>query len=316
MKAVESILVLVNPTAASHSGHHLWAHLIPRFQALFAGYEHRIVETRSAEHNVELGATADTDLIISVGGDGTVHDIAQGIMQRPRSERPMLTMFPIGSGNDFARSLGIPLNPRRALETLSLGVRATIDVGRCNETFFLETLSFGVDAAIALKTIEMRARSKNSGPFLYARAAISAILHELKAHHIVITAQDAETSEGGGATDMTIDANMIICAIQNGPTYGEGFRIAPNAHLNDGILNICTATTMNRLYALYALMLLARGRHEKLSFIRALTAQRLSINLDQEIPVQCDGEALHGTHFDVELLSGALDVLLPRSTTL
>jgi YegS/Rv2252/BmrU family lipid kinase len=305
MRSVNSILVLVNPTAANNSGHQLWAQLIPRFEALFSSYSRTVVETRSAEHNVELGATANADLIISVGGDGTIHDIVQGIMRRPRDERPLLTMLPIGSGNDFARTLGMPSNSRRALETIAEGRRATIDIGRCNKTFFLETLSFGVDAAIALKTVKMRKTTKSRGTLLYVRAAVSAIINDLKPHRFSIT-----TDEG------TIDEGLLICAIQNGPTYGGGFRITPSARADDGILDICMASSVNRLYALYAMTLIARGRHERLPVIRTLTTRRMTVRLDQEIPTQCDGEPLYGTDFGIELLPGALDVILSRDLLL
>jgi diacylglycerol kinase family enzyme len=341
VKSIDSILVLVNPAAANNTGHRLWAQVTPRFEALFSSYNRKIVETRSAEHNVEVGATTDADLIISVSGDGTVHDIVQGIMQRPREERPALTMIPIGTGNDIARTLNIPLNPQRALEALSTGVVVPIDVGRCNSTFFLETLSFGIDAAIALKVVEMRKTIKSRGLLLYARAAISAILSELKPHHFTITvnAEDVRGDDnagdaagdaagdsagdaagggiaGGDTSSETIDDNLLICAIQNGPTYGGGFRIAPNANAGDGMLNVCMAANINRLYALYALSLVAQGKHERLPIIRSLIARQMTVDLDQKVPAQCDGEPLHGTHFEIELLPGAIDVLVPRSTTL
>jgi YegS/Rv2252/BmrU family lipid kinase len=295
----------VNPAAANNSGRQLWEQLIPHFETLFSSYDCAVIETQSAEHNIELGATANADLIISVGGDGTIHDIAQGIMQRPRDERPTLTMLPIGSGNDFARTLGMPSNPRRALETIAEGRRTTIDIGRCNKTFFLETLSFGVDAAIAFKTFEIRKATRNRGLILYARAAISAIINDLKPHRFTIT-----TDEG------TIDENLLICAIQNGPTYGGGFRITPGAHANDGMLDICMASNVSKLYALYAMVLIARGKHERLPVVRSLTTRQMTVKLDQEVPAQCDGEPLYGTGFGIELLPGALDVILSRDLPL
>jgi YegS/Rv2252/BmrU family lipid kinase len=306
MRDVRQILVAVNPFAASNSGRRLWNEVTPRFRALFSDYEYQIVETTTCEDGFELGATSDAGLIIAVGGDGTVHGIAQGIMQRPREERPALTMIPIGSGNDFARTLGIPFNPKRALAMLAEGRRAAIDVGRCNGTFFLETLSFGVDAAVALKTVELRKSARDRGLLLYARAAVSSILKELKPHRFSLVADSGET----------LDRDLLICAIQNGPTYGGGFRIAPGAHADDGLFNICMATNTSTLNALYALLLIMRGGHEHLSFVQTLTARRLTIDLDQEVPVQCDGEPVGGTHFDIELLPHALDVLMPQGLPL
>jgi YegS/Rv2252/BmrU family lipid kinase len=306
MQSIDSILVLINPASANNSGHDIWSHLIPRFEALFSSYTFKIVETQSREQNIELGASTDADLIVAVGGDGTAHDIAQGLIQRPRNERPALTVVPIGSGNDFAKTLGIPANPRRALEVLSEGKRESIDVGRCNGTVFLETLSFGIDAAIAHKTVEMRKKVSSRGILLYARAAISAIIRELRAHDFIITTNDGTR----------LEKKLLICAIQNGQTYGGGFRIAPRAHANDGLLSICMALNASKLYALYALALLSRGAHEGLSIIETSTARRLTIDLPRNIPAQFDGEFLEGTHFEIELLPHAIDVILPRATML
>jgi YegS/Rv2252/BmrU family lipid kinase len=303
VNSVNSVLVLVNPAAANNSGHSLWRHLIPRFTALFSSHEYRIVETTSSEHNIEISASANVDLIISAGGDGTAHDIAQGLMQRAREDRPAFAVIPIGSGNDFAKTLGIPTNPRRALEAISQGKRTSIDVGRCNDSVFLESLSFGVDAAIVYRTVEMRKTTKSRGFLLYARAAVSAIIHELKPHRFAISLDGQET----------LDKKLLICAIQNGPTYGGGFRIAPNARPDDGHFDICMATNASKPYALYALTRIAGGTHEKLPIIQTSTAHRLTIDLEHEIPAQYDGEFLTGTHFEVELLPSAVDVILPRT---
>jgi YegS/Rv2252/BmrU family lipid kinase len=306
MRSIHNILVLINPAAANNSGHALWARVAPRFEALFSSYKYQIITTQSREQSVELGASTTADLIISFGGDGTAHDITQGLMRRPRAERPALAVIPIGSGNDFAKTLGIPANPRSALEALSGGVRKSIDVGCCNGTVFLETLSFGVDAAIAHKTTEMRKTINGRGFLLYARAAVSAIIHELRPHLFSLTID--------GAT--TVEKKLLICAIQNGPTYGGGFRIAPNARLDDNLLNICLATNTNRAHALYALTRISRGSHETMPIIEASTARHLVIELEYEVPAQYDGEPLSGTRFEIEVLPSAIDVIWPRGTAL
>ena len=305
MDSINKILVLLNPSASDNSGRQIWEQLQARFESLFSAYDYEILETQSSGHNIELGATSGADLIISVSGDGTVHDIAQGILQRPREKRPALTMLPIGSGNDFARTLGIPLDPQQALEAISGGRLVAMDVGRCNEVYFLETLSFGIDAAIAIGTEEKRKTTKRRGLTLYASVAVPAIIKELRKHRFAFTVDGGPPQE----------EDFVIFAIQNGPTYGGGFRIAPKALADDGLLNACMATNTNRLYALYVLSLIAKGRHEGLSIIRTLTAHQLSIDVDEEVPVQSDGEALQGTHFDIEILPKALDVLISAGTS-
>jgi YegS/Rv2252/BmrU family lipid kinase len=300
MRSVDKIQVIVNPASSDNAGTRLWGALTPHFEALFSTRNYVVSVPQSKEQSIEIAATTDADLIISVSGDGAIHNIAQGIMKHPRDKRPALAVVPVGSGNDFARSLGIPADPRKALEAIHEGRRVSIDVGSCNDIVYMETMSFGIDAAIAIKTVEARKINKQRGIMLYAGVAISAILHELKKHHFVITLEDGRV----------IDDEFLICAIQNGPTYGGGFRVAPKALLDDGLLNISIGSTNSKLYALFALALLSQGKHEGLKIFNTMTARRLTIDLDEDIPVQCDGEEILGRHFDIKVIPQAIDVIV------
>ncbi|MDR1082418.1 MAG: diacylglycerol kinase family lipid kinase [Coriobacteriales bacterium] len=304
MQSIRHITVLVNPAAASNQGKRGWAKLFGRFNALFSSYDYKVIEATGREETIESAATLNTDLIIAVGGDGTAHDIAQGLMQRPKSERPALTVLPIGSGNDYAKSLGFSLDPRHALDELSVARRTVVDIGRCNGIFFLETLSFGVDAAVAFRTEELRKTSKSRGILLYASAALPTIINDLRPHEFHITI-DSKTE---------IEKSLLICAVQLGPTYGGGFRIAPNAKMDDGLFDICFATEMNKPQALYYLSLIARGKHEGKPHISTLKARTITFDFDDELPTQFDGERLRGTRFEVECVPQALEVFVPRTS--
>ena len=305
MDSIKKILVLVNPSSSENRGREVWAKAQPQFQALFSEYEYEILETVSSEHNIVLGATTDADLIISVSGDGTVHDIAQGIMRRPREDRPVLTMLPIGSGNDFARTLGIPFEPERALEAIRNGRVVPMDVGKCNEFYYLETLSFGIDAAIAIGTYEKRKTTKSRGFVLYLKVAISAIIKELRKHHFAYSLDDGPPKED----------DFIIFAIQNGPTYGGGFQVAPRALPDDGLFNICVATDTSKPGALYAMAKMAKGTHEQLAIVHTMTVKRVTIDVTEDVPVQFDGEALSGRHFEIEVLPRAINVLAAQKSS-
>lgn len=306
MQSIKRVIVLINPTAASHQAKCSWEAIVPRFELLFSGYECTVVETESREHTIEIAATTPNDLIIAVGGDGTIHDVLQGLMRRSRDERPVLSVVPIGSGNDYARTLGIPSDPGEAIEALSGGRRVSIDVGRCNDSYFLETLSFGVDAAIALRTEKVRLVTKQRGILLYMRSAVSTIIHELKSHKIRLVTD----------TGITLDKKLLICAIQIGPTYGGGFIVAPKAVTNDGLLNISMGSEMSIPNALYHMILLSCGKHEKSSKFIPLIAKSITLDLEAEVPAQFDGEKLTGTHFEIECLQTAIDLIVPANSKL
>ncbi|MDR3052526.1 MAG: diacylglycerol kinase family lipid kinase [Coriobacteriales bacterium] len=303
MEAIQSIAVIINPVSGSGTGARIAAELAKEFKARFEGYDLTFIETRSKEHAIELGATQRADLLIMVSGDGTAHDLVQGIMSRPRDVRPAFSIIPIGSGNDYARTLGIVPNALEAVRALAEGVRVSSDVGLCNDVYYLETLSFGIDAAIAAQTIVLRRTTKAQGVVLYAHAAVLAILKDLKSHHARLT-----------MNGRTYEDDFLICAVQNGPTYGGGFCVSPHARITDGKLNVCFATKVATLPALYYLTRLFRGTHEKLKVFSTAEVERMTIDFDEPVPAQWDGEPQMGSHFEVEILPGALDVIVPKDS--
>ncbi|MDR3307813.1 MAG: diacylglycerol kinase family lipid kinase [Coriobacteriales bacterium] len=303
METVKTIAVVVNPVAGDHLGARVWPRIEQQLVTAFSNRDVSVYQTQSKEHATALGASLNADLVITVSGDGTVHDVAQGILQRPRANRPALTVIPIGSGNDYSRTLGISTVPENAVAALHSMVRCATDVGQCNNTFFLETLSFGVDAAIAINTVEMRKTTHTSGTMLYAHAAVLALLHDLRPRHARYTIDGVEHED-----------DLLIFAVQNGPTYGSGFRVAPRALITDGKLNVCTATRVSTPYALLCLARILRGTHEGLKPIHTYEAQNLTVDFDTPIPTQCDGEEQEGSRFNITIHPAALDVLVPPAS--
>ncbi|MDR2714892.1 MAG: diacylglycerol kinase family lipid kinase [Coriobacteriales bacterium] len=306
---IKTIAVLVNPVAGSGLGAKTLVQAQEQLPEVFPAAQIDIVESQSKEHVSEFATTTQADLLIVIGGDGTLHDAAQGLLTRPQKERPLVTLIAVGSGNDYARTLGISQNPQEAFAALAHAVPIRVDVGCCTSnasdtpTYYLETLSFGVDAAVGLNTHELRKTTRTKGLRLYARAAISAIFTELKPYHAVCKIDDE-----------TLEDDLLICAVQNGPTYGSGFKVAPQASITDGLLNICVAQRIGTLRALYYLTRIKAGTHETLPAVSTYVACRFDIKLDREVPIQCDGERLLGTQLSVELLPAALEVLVPKDS--
>jgi YegS/Rv2252/BmrU family lipid kinase len=282
-----------------------------RLQELYPSAAISCIETQGALHATGLAAdlATDTELVVVIGGDGTLHDVVQGIMQAPCDARPVLAQVAVGTGNDFARTLGLPADPLATLDMFASAKRLRIDIGSCTSVddgarcYFLETMSFGVDAAVALKIAELKTRTRMHGTALYARAALSAIMTELKPFHAAWTAHSPEGELDGSST-------LLICAIQNGPSYGGGFQVAPEARITDGMLDICMVKRVSTLKALYYLLRIKAGTHEKLPACSCHKVQGLEITLDRRLPLQCDGEQQQGTHFVIEVLPAALEVLV------
>ncbi|MDR2492512.1 MAG: diacylglycerol kinase family lipid kinase [Coriobacteriales bacterium] len=313
------VAVIVNPRANAGAASRVFPLMRERLAQILAGAELSCLVTQDAAHATRLGAFVPADLLVMVSGDGTVHNVAQGLMRRPRAERPALCMLPVGSGNDYARTLGMPLEAAAALDGLASAVCVPTDVGCCTvlvpppdlvrrklppeQVYFLETMSIGVDAAVALNTMELRASTRSRGRSLYARAAVSAIVKELRPYHAEYTIDGTPHSD-----------DLLIFAVQNGPTYGSGFKVAPRARITDGVLNVCTGRNMGALRALRCLLRIKSGTHEQHPRFSTYECRELTVSLDRLLPIQCDGERVSGSSFAVSVIPGALDVLVPEGS--
>ena len=190
------------------------------------------------------------------------------------------------------------------------GSERAIDVGRVTSdaelgtTYFLETLSFGLDAAIAIDTTVRRsAGTKQHGSGLFLTSSLKVFSRSHKPYACTVRINGDEPFE----------LESLIFAVQNGPTYGGGFRICPTAVPNDGLLDVCYNSRKPNL--VHTLVLLARARfglHASSPYIHLRTAEQLQIDFaGVDVPCQVDGEELSGTSFDVGVVPQALRVIVP-----
>lgn len=315
-------LVIANPT--SHSGRGSTA--IEHVDRFFRSYSSATTsfdmdQTRAPLDGVESARSASgMDTVIALGGDGLIHEVVNGLMQIDERDRPRLAVIPLGTGNDFARTLGMTTNnPDRSLSEILSGTPRTIDLGcvrsdaeptgPCGSpkgTYFMETLSFGLDAAIALDTTDRRTNgTRQQGSSLFISSSIKIFSRSSAGY-------PCRASFDGGEP---VDLPSLMFAVQNGPTYGAGFRICPAATPIDGLLDVCYNVKRARVPHLLLLLALARRGHHKRSRVVSLRQVR-NIELDfteREPPCQVDGERLRGTHFEIEAVPRALEVVAPSS---
>lgn len=309
-----STLVIANP--ASHSGKGaVWAEVVRRFLETYDGattsFELKMTEATGDAERFAAGA-AGYDTLMILGGDGVIHEVVSGLMAIEASLRPRLAVVPLGSGNDFARTLGLTANdPEKALAELLSGAERTFDLGHvtsdeCPEgTYFTESLSFGLDAAIAIDTTKRRAQgTRQEGSGLFLTSSIKLALHAGSGHPCVAHI-DGEAP---------VSLNSLIFAVLNGPTYGGGFRICPAADPTDGALDVCFNVGHPNLLRLLFLLGLARfGRHTRSRIVRLRTMRSVQIAFSDDVPCQVDGEELPGRSFSIEVVPAALRVLVSRS---
>lgn len=297
-------LLIANPAAHSGKGA-AGAEFARRFLGSYTsvtnGYEVRLTTGPGEATSIAEGAEG-FDTVLVLGGDGVIHETVCGLMARAASGRPQLGVIPLGSGNDYARTLGMVRNDvEGALAQLVRGTAGPVDVGRVNGTYFAETLSFGLDAAIALDTTTRRAAdTSQEGEALFVTSGLK-ILSRAK-QGFSCTAR----FDGGEPRELA----PHVFAFQIGPSYGGGFLICPDADPADGMLDVCFNTRKPSLPRLMALFGLARtGRHVRSSIIETLRIRHAELEFDAAPPCQVDGEPLEGTSFSIDLLPSALTVI-------
>ena len=272
-------LVIVNPTAGSGRAGRIVPWLGERLERRA---DARLVITRRAGQAEELAATAADhghERIVIVGGDGTVQEALNGIVAGGMAIS--LGIVPVGSGNDLARSLGLPRDPAEAW-TVAIGepVRA-IDVARAEDgeghtRRFASAGGIGFDAQVAA-AMAMRSRWQR-GQAGYLLTTLSE-LRRFANRELHLTIDGRASSH-----------RVLFAAIANGEYYGGGMRIAPGAAVDDGQLDICIVGDVSRLTALRQLANLYRGTHVRHPQVTLERGSELSFDGDAATRIHLDGE--------------------------
>lgn len=303
-------MVIVNPAARSGKAAEAAAQaklVFERLQAQRAIAEEAVFRytvgpkdaTAIAKHE---GTAFDT--VVVLGGDGIVNETVNGLMGIKKAIRPQLALIPCGNGDDFARTIGMDRSPKRSLQQLEAQELkpVCIDVVNANGAWYAETLSFGLDAAIALGTAELRKKTNRTGTTLYLQCGIDQLVN----HRVVRKG----TLQLDGGEPQNIE--FYLFAVQNGISYGGGFKICPEASLTDGLIDICYATPPLSASAAIRLLLKAKnGKHTNHANLCFTKAQSVQLTLSEPIPTQIDGEAFPDTKYHIVVHPNELTVLMP-----
>ena len=298
-----NVLLIGNPAAQSGNGARAIERALPLLRQALGDDRVVLARTVGPRHATDLAKRAEgADTVIALGGDGVIHEVANGLMQRDSFNRPALGVVPVGSGNDFARSLGMSFKVEQACDQILRGQPSPIDVGHANGQWYVETLSFGLDAAIALDTMERRKKSGRSGTALYMESGFDQLLNHLDSYGYTASFDGSEPVSG----------QSITFAVQNGPYYGGGFKICPDARLDDGVLDLCIAhPPVGVAKAVYLFLRAKNGGHVGFKNIQSLRCTTAHIEFEQAPPAQIDGEKIEGRTFDIRLDPASLRVVRP-----
>jgi YegS/Rv2252/BmrU family lipid kinase len=259
-------------------------------------------------HAIELAREASEegyDRIIAMGGDGTVHEVVNGIMQAPENKRPVLGVVPVGSGNDFAHGIGAAKKPNEALTRALNGQASTVDLalmtdGNGRKEYFDNTLGVGFGATVTIRSHRLPLLR---GFLMYLTAVLQTIIID----HNPIKMQIESDSEKW-------EQKVIYLVLCNGPREGGGFIIAPEAKIDDGILHYAMITDVSRAMMFRIVPEVMKGTHGKFKEVKMGTCKKFSLTADHPLYIHADGEIFSGLGTDVrkvnfEILPNALKVV-------
>ncbi|MCC6187585.1 MAG: diacylglycerol kinase family lipid kinase [Anaerolineales bacterium] len=263
--------------------------------------------TEYPAHAAELAAQAadrGCETVVALGGDGTVHEIINGLMRIEAARRPRLGIVPIGSGNDFAYALGVPTNPQEAVRRAFAGSERRADAalirdGSGRSEYFCNTAGIGFDGAINIRTRKLKVVS---GFLMYLTATLQSIALNFDAPHLRVE------YDGG-----TLDQRVLMLTIGNGPREGGGFVTTPAAKVDDGLLDFVYIGPVSQFRLLRLLPKVMNGAHVREPDIHLATTTRLRLEADRALPIHIDGELFAPYEADVrqvevEVVPGALRV--------
>ena len=311
-------LVIVNPRSASGSTRDRWSQTASDLRSHFGPFS--VTFTKSAGDGIDLAeraASAGRRFIIACGGDGTINEVANGILRS--GEDVELGILPSGTGGDFRRTLAMPLGTREAAAALKNGETRRIDAGRVSFTgndghpvtrYFLNVSSFGLAAAVlkrvkSAKIFDWMPVDGLRGRANFAVSTLQEVL-DLDPVNIRVRIDDAD--------EKTL--RTVNFCVANSRYFGGGMMIAPEAKLDDGLLDIVnigdisTAKILLKSYTLY------RGTLNDLPEVKSTLAQKVEVSSadpSTEILLETDGELPGKLPAVYEVVKDALRVRVPRS---
>ncbi|MCL4259331.1 MAG: diacylglycerol kinase family lipid kinase [Anaerolineales bacterium] len=259
-------------------------------------------------HAIELAREASEEgyeRVIAMGGDGTVHEVVNGIMQAPEGKRPILGVVPVGSGNDFAHGIGVVKQSDQALRHALSGEASAIDLalmtdGNGRKVYFDNTLGVGFGAMVTIRSHRLPLLR---GFLMYLVSVIQAIVVD----HNPIAMKIQTDSESW-------EQKVIYLVLCNGPREGGGFLIAPEAKVDDGILHYAMITDVSRAMMFRIVPEVMKGTHGRFKEVKMGTCKKFSVSADRPLYIHTDGEIFAGLGTDVrnvsfEVLPSALKVV-------
>ncbi len=273
---------VLNPEAGKGTGRKAEAALTRLLSGIQKTYT--IVRTERAGHATDIARVSDSPVVVAVGGDGTINEVANGLIGSEKA----LGIIPTGSGNDFIKSIGISRSLEQALELIIKGRTRLIDAGRVQTAlevdgrlqyaparYFVNGVGVGFDASVARRVSEIK---RLRGTLLY----LAAVLQTLGSY---------KPPEFRGRIDgKTWQARQLLVAAGNGRCAGGGFYLTPEAKVDDGLLDVCVIDQVSIPKILRLIPTVLGGKAVKDEHVNYYKTRELELHSSEKFNVHADGE--------------------------
>ena len=300
---------LVNPAAANGATGRRWPEIAR--QAAHAGLEGDALLSERRGHLGQLAreaALAGARRLVVVGGDGAVHEVANGLADLDHA--PAIALIPRGTGGDFARTFGIPNDVSDAVAIALDGEVQAIDLGRVfyrawdghdAEAAFANVASAGMSGAIAQRANDSSKALGAKASYLWATFAVFAGWSAVETRLTV----DGESRSG----------RMFDVVVANGRYFGCGMKMCPDASPSDGLLDVVTIGDVTKRDLVLTMPKIYRGTHLPHPKAEGLRGRVVTVETDEPVPVELDGEQPGTTPARFEVMPGALQLYVPTRNT-
>jgi len=296
--------VIVNPESNKGRTRRKWNEIKDGLKTFIKDFKYEFTEKPFQAIEISRSAIKEgTELIIGVGGDGTINEIANGFYENQQIINPKtaLGIVPSGTGCDFIRSLHIPMNLKTALRIITQSEASCIDIGRVRfnnhsgqqeSRYFLNVADFGIGGEVVKKVNESRMKRKASS---YLRCLISTfIAYKNKKVKLKIDGRDFPVED------------YLVGTVSNGKIFGKGMKIAPQAKLDDGLFDIVLVKGMKTFEFFRNVWRIYTGTHlshPKISFIRGKEIEAYPDEGEGDVLIELDGEQLGKLPASFEIIS-------------
>lgn len=289
-----NIHVICNPKSGNGEGKNVLQKTVAYFRdhEIAAAYH----ETQGPKHAIELAAQAVKDgaeTVIAIGGDGTLHEVIQSVA----GTNTALGILPAGTGNDFVKTIHVPVDTEQAVRLILEGTPKPVDTVRINDRLFLNECGCGFDVMVLDYAEKAKKMVKGILPYLYG--VLQTIFH-FKDIHVSLSVDDEEPRE----------RDILVLAVGNGRFIGGGIPIAPSAIPDDGLLNVLVVHGMTKPRMLSVLPGLLKGKIESFPETTHQLARKVSLKA-LGIRVNIDGEIITMDHADIEVVPSSLLIYRP-----